>query len=152
MRRGGASPGVELYCLDLIESRGRGALALPIFVGAGARTGSGLAHSAAAVHAVIRCGRGEAACAEPGRGALVLGFCLRVDGVRAVFFVTLGTVSCSDYTFPEPLGLRTRASDFVWPLQSVFVATVYAARGPYTRLKIGAGSRRCKPEVETNQW
>ena len=39
-----------------------------------------------------------------------------------------------------------------WPLQSVFVATVYAARGPYTRLKIGAGSRRCKPEVETNEW
>ena len=29
-------------------------------VGAGARPGSGLAHSAAALHAVIRCGRGEA--------------------------------------------------------------------------------------------
>ena len=69
-------------------------------VGAGARTGSGLAHPAAAVHAVIRCRRGEAAAAEPGRGALVLGFrLLRVDGVRAVFFVTLGTVSSSARTF-----------------------------------------------------
>ena len=62
-------------------------------VGAGGRTGNWVAHTEAAVHAVIRCGRGEAAFAEPGRGALVLGFCLRVDGVRAVCFVTLGTVS-----------------------------------------------------------
>ena len=72
----------------------------------------GVAHPAAAVHAVIGCGRGEAAVSEPFGRALVLGFCLRVGvGVRAahaVFFITLGTVSCSDYTFPEPLGLRTR--------------------------------------------
>ena len=105
-------------------------------VGAGARTGSGLADFAAAVHAAARRGRGEAALAEPGRGARVLAFCLRVGvGVRAahaVFSVTLGTVSCSDYTFPEPLGLHTRAGDFVWPLQSVFVTTVYAARRPFT--------------------
>ena len=66
-------------------------------VGAGARTGSGLVDIAAAVHAAAGRGRGEAAAAEPGRGALVLGFrLLRVDGVRAVFFVTLGTVSSSD--------------------------------------------------------
>ena len=65
-------------------------------VGAGARTGSGLAHSAAALHAVIRCRRGEALAAEPFDRARVLGGALRlrVVGVcAAVFFVTLGTVS-----------------------------------------------------------
>ena len=69
-------------------------------VGAGARTGSGLVNIAAAVHAAARRGRGEAAAAEPGRGARGAVLAFRRDRVRAfanVFFVTLGTVSSSDF-------------------------------------------------------
>ena len=111
-------------------------MALQFPVGAGARTGSGLADPEEAVHAAARRGRGEASSAEPFDRARVLAFCLRVGvGVRAahaVFVVTLGTVSCSDRAFPEAIG---RGEFKGWPLQSYFVATVYAARGPYTRLK-----------------
>ena len=95
MRVEGASPGVELYCLYPFERRGRGALALRVFVGAGARTGSGLAHFEAAVHAAARRGRGEASPAEPGRGARGAVLAFRRGRVRAfanVFFVTLGFV------------------------------------------------------------
>ena len=111
----------------------------------------------AAVHAVIRCGRGETLAAEPGRGARVLAFCLRVGvGVHAAhavfFFVTLGTVSSTYRGISLALGLRRRPRVQLLASQSMFVVTVYAARGSYTRLKIGAESRRCKPEAETNEW
>ena len=62
---------------------------------AGPRPRGRVAHTEEAVYTIIRCGRGEAAFAEPGRGArgAVLACRLRVVGVRAVlFFVTLGTV------------------------------------------------------------
>ena len=76
-----------------------------------------VSHTEEAVHAVIRCGRGEGPAAEPGRGALVLAFCLRVGvgvrAARAVFFVTLGTVSSSDLEFPSSLG-RTASASSLW--------------------------------------
>ena len=62
-------------------------------VGAGARTGSGLAYPAAAFYTIIRCGRGEAAFSEPGRGARGAVLAFRRGRGRAfadVFFVTLG--------------------------------------------------------------
>ena len=62
-------------------------------VGAGARPGSGLADFAAAVHAAARRGRGEAAAAEPGRGARGAVLAFRRGRGRAfadIFFVTLG--------------------------------------------------------------
>ena len=83
-------------------------------VGAGARTGSGLAHSAAALHAVIRCRRGKAAAQEPRSCPFVLGgvFRLRV-GVRAaaaVLIVTLGIVSSTLWGIPLALGLLGASS------------------------------------------
>ena len=84
-------------------------------VGAGPRPRGRLAHTEAAVHAVIRCGRGETLAAEPGRGARVLAFCLRVGvGVHAAhavfFFVTLGTVSSTYRGISLALGLRRTPS------------------------------------------
>ena len=111
-------------------------------VGAGARTGSGLAHSAAALHAVIRCRRGEALAAEPFDRARELAFCLRAGvGVRAahaVFFVTLGSVSSSDFTCPEALGLRTR-DEFTWLASQ--------STQPYRRFSWQARRRR-RPKFE----
>ncbi len=91
------------------------ALAVFFFMEGGDRPGSGLINFAAAVHAAAGRGRGEALAAEPFDRARVLGgaFRRRVDGVCAVavfLFVTLGTVSSSDWACPEALGLRTRAS------------------------------------------
>ena len=100
-------------------------------VGAGARTGSGLADPEEAVHAAARRGRGEAPSAEPGRGALVLAFCLRVGvGVRAahaVFSVTLGTVSSTYRGISLALGLRRRPRVQLLASQSMFVVTVCCA-------------------------
>ena len=91
---------------------------------------------------------GDAGCGRGARGA-VLAF--RRDRVRAfadVFFVTLGIVSSSDWGISSA---ESRSVILAWPLRA-FLSTVYAARGPYTTLKISAGSRRCKPEVDTNEW
>ena len=121
-------------------------MAFFVFVASRDWTGGRVAHPAAALHAVIRCGRGEAAAAEPFDRALVLGGAFRRRvGMRAavLFFVTLGTVSSSDWHASE-----SRRGSLAWPLRA-HCRDCYAARGPYTRLKIGAGSRRCKPEVET---
>ncbi len=86
-------------------------MAFFFFVAARDWTGNRLAHSAAAVHAVIRCGRGEASVSEPFDRALVLGALRRrrvCAFTSAVFFVTLGTVSCSDRACSEAFGLRAR--------------------------------------------
>ena len=135
-------------------------MAVLLPVGAGARTGSGLADFAAAVHAAARRGRGEALAAEPFDRARVLAFCLRVGvGVRAahaVFFITLGIVffSSSDVCRGAWTAYESDAyesDDFVWPLQSVFVATVCCA-SPVYEAKNWRWVRRCKPEVDTNDW
>ena len=86
LRVKGAIPGVELSRLDLIERRGRGALAFFVFVASRDWTGGRVAHPAAALHAVIRCRRGEAAAQEPRSCPFVLGgaFRLRVVGGRAL--------------------------------------------------------------------
>ena len=131
LRVKGASPGVELYCLHTMEGRRRRAMA--VFVPLEARPGQrgGLVNIAATLHAAARRGRGEAAGAEPGRGARVLAFCLRAGvGVRAahaVFFVTLGTVSSSDWTCPEVLELRTRAEFTAGLLRALSTVTLHSS-------------------------
>ena len=118
-------------------------------VGAGARTGSGLVNIAAAVHAAARRGRGEASVSEPFDRALVLAFCLRVGvGVRAahaVFFVTLGTVSSSDWTCPGALGLRTRDKlHHDWPPEH-FGRDCYGGASPVTKAQNLVWSRQFQP-------
>ena len=80
-------------------------------VGAGARTGHGLADFATALHAAARRGRGEALAAEPFDRALVLGGAFRrragvvCAAATAVFFVTLGIVSSTYRGISLALGL-----------------------------------------------
>jgi len=125
-------------------------------VGAGARTGHGLAHPEEAVHAAARRGRGEAAAAEPPGVAFLLGIAFRrrvgERAATAVFVVTLGNVSSTYRGISLALGLRRRPRVQLLASAEHVCRDCLAARGSYTRLKIGAESRRCKPEAETNEW
>ena len=126
LRVKGAVPGVEFSRVHLNEGgRGR-AVAFLFSLAAGPRPRGRVSHPEEALHAVIRCGRGEASVSEPFDRALVLGALRRrrvCAFTSAVFFVTLGTVSSSDREFSlSRLDCVREQGDFVWPLQSVFVA------------------------------
>ena len=87
------------------------ALAVFFFVGAGARTGSGLVNFAAAIHAAAGRGRGEASASQSRGGARGAVLAFRRGRGRAfadVFFVTLGCLFWG-------LGVSSERSSLGWP-------------------------------------